>query len=334
MKLVEIRLILFILSIFLVDAKAWQVEVLAMNKVGISGASTNNYGGFFMCLDKTRPDLVIGGNAVTFGDDCLLAADPTWPSSDLFLQANDDIILEIDKNSNGEPAKFEIKNGANQTIYGLTDNGLATQTGSQAAIELKSTNNGNGSVLTLKNETPGLFNYVGAINFNTISSTPGQIAYSSSNTLDFRVNSISPLMQLSNGANHIIMSNGAKLTSGGMWMDVSSEAKKDLEKQVQVKEVLTALTYLPIYQWRYKEEPGSLHIGPTSEEFRQIFGLGPDDQSLSPSDLAAVAIAAVQALREENKILREELMAMEDAFMELKTVYLSKKRRKKLLKLK
>ena len=36
-------------------------------------------------------------------------------------------------------------------------------------------------------------------------------------------------MQLSNGANHIIMSNGAKLTSGGMWMDVSSRDKKNLD---------------------------------------------------------------------------------------------------------
>lgn len=216
----------------------------------------------------------------------------------------------------------------------LSSSGTASLTSTQSVFELKTTNHVNGSVLILKNTSPSLFNYVGAINFNTISSTPGQIAYSSSNTLDFKVNSISPLMQLSNGANHIIMSNGAKLTSGGMWMDVSSRSKKNLEKHVQVTAILSALADLPIYQWRYKEEPGSLHFGPTSEEFRQIFGLGPDDQSLSPSDLAAVAIAAVQALREENKTLKEELLEMENAFMELKTVCLNKKRRKKLLKLK
>lgn len=328
------RLILFILSSFLVDAKAWQLEVLTMNKIGISSASTNNYGGIFMCLDKTRPDLVIGGNAISFGDDCVLAADPTWPSSDLFLQANDDIILEIDKNTDGEPAKLQVNNGAGLTIYQLLDNGMATQTGTQAVMELTTTNHANGSVLNLNNSSVSLFNYIGAINFSNAGATPGQIAYTSSGSMDFRVGSTNQFMRLGNIGDHIIMSNGARLTSGGMWLDMSSGAKKKLEKRVQVNEILSALTDLPIYQWRYKQEPGSLHIGPTAEEFRQIFGLGPDDQSLSPSDLAAVAIAAVQALREENKILREELMEMEDAFMELKTVCLNKKRRKKLLKLK
>lgn len=147
--------------------------------------------------------------------------------------------------------------------------------------------------------------------------------------MDFRVGGVNQFMRLGGIGDHITMSNGAKLTSGGMWMDVSSSKKKNIENLVITQNILTALTQLPIYHWRYKEEPGSLHIGPTAEEFFEVFGLGPDELSLSPSDLASVAIASVQALQHENKILREEITNIQNEIKLLKSSSLAKKRHNK-----
>ena len=89
--------------------------------------------------------------------------------------------------------------------------------------------------------------------------------------------------------------------------------------------VLAKLAALPITQWQYKADPTDvLHVGPTAQDFRAAFGLGPNDRTISMVDADGVNMIAIQALekrtreiatlraattalREENALLREQL---------------------------
>jgi hypothetical protein len=51
-------------------------------------------------------------------------------------------------------------------------------------------------------------------------------------------------------------------------------------------------------------------MSPAAEDFYQAFGCGEDDQHLAPSDMAAVALAAVQALHIENEALKNENLSI------------------------
>ena len=61
-----------------------------------------------------------------------------------------------------------------------------------------------------------------------------------------------------------------------------------------------------------------MHLGPTAENFYQLFSCGDSHKHIAPSDLAAVSLAAIQALCQENKELRLRLNKQETAINELK----------------
>ncbi|NND32582.1 MAG: hypothetical protein HKN76_08325 [Saprospiraceae bacterium] len=308
------------------------IEASAAQSYAVRAASATFPAGYFLCENKLWPDLIIGGTGNNNpGDDCRIGSDPNYVGSDLFLRTNDAIVFELDYN-NDEEGQFEIRNSNANVIFKVDEVGKSQLNGAQSVAELNSNNTVSGSVLVLDNSTPSPFNDVGAINFRTFAATPGQIAYSSSNTMNFRVNNINPLMQLSNGANHITMSNGAKLTAGGMWMDVSTKLRKDLQGLVDQDQILNRILMLPIYHWNYKSESGFMHIGPTAEDFHDLFGYGPDNVSLSPSDLAGSAIAAVQTLHRQNTKLKSEVEELKTQLNFL-CDHISKKAKRRIAKL-
>ncbi|HEY9171650.1 MAG TPA: peptidase S74, partial [Verrucomicrobiae bacterium] len=84
---------------------------------------------------------------------------------------------------------------------------------------------------------------------------------------------------------------------------------------------------LPITQWRFKDFPGALHLGPMAQDFRTSFGLGLDDVSIATVDADGVALAAIQGLnqkleetRAENAELRKRLMELESRIESLREV--------------
>ena len=283
------------------------IEASANQSYGIRASSAIFPAGYFLCENKLWPDLIIGGTGNNNpGDDCRIGSDPNYIGSDLFLRSNDAVVLELDYN-NDEEGQFEIRNSDGNIILNVDEIGQAQLTGTQAVIELNTTNSINGSVLVLDNSSVTPFNLVGAINFRNGANTKGQISYSNVDEMSFTVNNINPFMLLGGLTNDITMSNGAKLTKGGMWMDVSSKLKKDISMRVNHDRTLEKVIKLPIYNWSYKTEPGVIHIGPTAEDFHDLFGCGNDNVSLSPSDLAGSAISAVQALHWQNMELKSEI---------------------------
>ena len=69
---------------------------------------------------------------------------------------------------------------------------------------------------------------------------------------------------------------------------------------------------LPISTWNYKTDaPRVRHMGPMAEDFHAVFGLGADEQHISPLDANGVALAAIQGLygRSQNQAARIQTQA-------------------------
>lgn len=102
-------------------------------------------------------------------------------------------------------------------------------------------------------------------------------------------------------------STGAFLTRGGVWTNVSDENCKENFLPVNSEELLERVADLPISRWNYKkEDPSISHIGPTSQDFYSLFGVGGDDKSISTIDPAGIALAAIQGLHEKTVALEKK----------------------------
>lgn len=79
----------------------------------------------------------------------------------------------------------------------------------------------------------------------------------------------------------------------------SRDAKTDFAA-VANADVLARIAALPITTWRYKDAaPTDRHLGPVAQDFHAAFGLGRDNEHVAPTDMAGVALAAIQALDAE-----------------------------------
>jgi hypothetical protein len=87
---------------------------------------------------------------------------------------------------------------------------------------------------------------------------------------------------------------------GGSITQLSSRSSKTNLVEVAGAEILDRLAALPLYTWNYlSADLADRHIGPVAEDFHAAFGLGSNERSLAPADVAGVALAATQALQAE-----------------------------------
>ena len=107
------------------------------------------------------------------------------------------------------------------------------------------------------------------------------------------------------------VSTGGNLFLKGTLSQGSSRTLKEDLTPLEGGQLLDVLAGLPLYEWSYKGEQAR-HLGPTAEDFAAAFGLGANDVTLAPADMAGVALAAVKDLREENQSLRDEVGALSE----------------------
>ncbi len=93
-------------------------------------ASNNGYAGFFQnssgnsggvglfssSSSNDAPDIILGGN-----DDGRLAANPNLSGSDLYLTANDAVVVELNDDNNTEDSDFFIQDGDNDVLFNFDD---------------------------------------------------------------------------------------------------------------------------------------------------------------------------------------------------------------------
>lgn len=96
--------------------------------------------------------------------------------------------------------------------------------------------------------------------------------------------------------------NGAHLTQGGVWTNTSDVNKKENFTDVNANDLLQKISQLTIQRWKYKGSE-EYHIGPTSQDFYKLFGLGVDDKGISTVDPAGIALAAI---KEQQRIIKNQ----------------------------
>jgi hypothetical protein len=116
------------------------------------------------------------------------------------------------------------------------------------------------------------------------------------------------------------------LTSSGLIVNGSTCCSSDRNVKenftpVEPREVLERVAALPISRWNYKNDAGTPHLGPMSQDFYAAFGVGPDNKHIATVDADGVALAAIQGLnqkleeaRAENAELKHRLEKLEQLF--------------------
>lgn len=113
----------------------------------------------------------------------------------------------------------------------------------------------------------------------------------------------------------MVLDNAGNLFVGGAITQLSSRYSKENLLAVAGDQVLAKLAELPLWTWNYlTSNDGDRHIGPVAEDFYRTFGFGESERSLSPSDVAGVALAASQAL---NQSLNQEIEQRDQRIEEL-----------------
>lgn len=102
--------------------------------------------------------------------------------------------------------------------------------------------------------------------------------------------------------------NGAYLSEGGAWTDISDRNAKEKFEPVNPAEILEKVAALPLSSWSYRSESNSVrHLGPVAQDFHEAFGLGADDKHIAGLDSSGVALAAIQGLSQELKAKQTEI---------------------------
>jgi hypothetical protein len=119
--------------------------------------------------------------------------------------------------------------------------------------------------------------------------------------------------------NTIVAWNGALLTDSGVWANASDRNRKRDFQPANPEEVLKSLLNLPIQTWRYTNETAEVrHIGPTAQDFADVFGYGTDNTTIGTVDEGGVALAAIQGLNQKLEAQWAELSSRQAEIDELK----------------
>jgi Chaperone of endosialidase len=91
---------------------------------------------------------------------------------------------------------------------------------------------------------------------------------------------------------------GVSLAAGaGSWTTLSDHASKTAFESINSKEILNKLMSLPIATWQYKSQDKTIrHIGPVSQDFKALFGVGETEKGIATVDADGIALAAIQGL--------------------------------------
>lgn len=115
--------------------------------------------------------------------------------------------------------------------------------------------------------------------------------------------------------------NNGNMTIQGMLTELSDvNAKQDIEP-VNSYNILEKISQLEISEWSYKDAPGDRHVGPMAQDFYAAFGLGNSDKGIATMDSSGIALAAIKALAERNRVLEEKNKALEAAVAQLQKEY-------------
>jgi trimeric autotransporter adhesin len=208
------------------------------------------------------------------------------------------------------------------TVGGGRDN-LAT--GSYATVNGGYNNRGAGAYATvgggIANLASGAYSY--AAGFRAKATQAGSWVWADASPFDFSATRPNQFNVRATGGTRIVSAvngsgapaAGVELAPGsGAWSTLSDRAVKADILAVDPRTILARLAAVPITTWRYRTQDASVrHIGPMAQDFYAAFGVGEDARHISTVDADGVALAAIQALTQENAALHARVAALERA---------------------
>ncbi len=103
------------------------------------------------------------------------------------------------------------------------------------------------------------------------------------------------------------------------WQCVSDRNAKENFEDVDAADVLARVVAMPLSTWNFKgADPGIRSIGPMAQDFYAAFHLGNDDKSIATSNVASVALAAIQGLHQRMQQKDAEIEAQQREINALK----------------
>ncbi len=130
--------------------------------------------------------------------------------------------------------------------------------------------------------------------------------------------SISPSFEWLFGSNsRMRLSSGGSLSIDGSLSQGSDRDRKENVVALYPSDVLEKVAGLPLYEWSYIDGMGARHIGPMAQDFHAAFGLGSSDTRLAPSDVAGVALSAIQGLHGTVKAQEAEIAELKQTVADL-----------------
>ena len=194
----------------------------------------------------------------------------------------------------------------------------------QAVIKMVTETSSNGSVIELRNSA-GTQTYLGAINFGDASSTSGQIAYTGTDNMTFRVNSLGRMRLSATGnlgigrlplTNKLEVEGNASKSTAGDWVANSDERLKKNIHALDANQMLEKLLSMKgiTYEWNDDKtgtvRPEGTQYGFTAQNIKTVFPELVEEDALGYLQTAygtydAMMVEAIRAMHE--KSLEQEL---------------------------
>lgn len=217
------------------------------------------------------------------GQGLAVTDDPASTHTPLFI-LNDAPGRSLQIDSTGNLAAFADEqagtNGASASLHVRRANGTARllveeTNGTVIGRNMLQTRNNGPSTFRFDNTASGQSWGFGSLNSGNffVGSTPGQ-----------------PLAMTLTAAGNLSI-------TGTLAQGSDRDSKTDVA-DADARAVLEKMAELKVSTWRYKGDE-ALHVGPMAQDFAALFGLGADDKHIAPGDMAGLAFAAIQALRED-----------------------------------
>jgi hypothetical protein len=119
------------------------------------------------------------------------------------------------------------------------------------------------------------------------------------------------LNNVNNTGNEAFLSPTGTLTILQTLIENSDRTRKNHIVPVDAHDVLSRVQKLPVSTWSFIDsDPAERHLGPMAQDFAALFGLGPNDHTISARDMAGVSLAAIQALSQDLDTKNAEIEAL------------------------
>jgi|WetSurMetagenome_2_1015567.scaffolds.fasta_scaffold00918_13 hypothetical protein len=204
--------------------------------------------------------------------------------------------------------KLIVQNSGGATQFVVTDSGTVGigAGGPTAAIDIKKT--GSNAVIFV-NRTDGAKISVNATH------TSGNIGTANNLPVKLLVNNKAKMTLRPDKS--VVMANGAKLTTGGVWTNASSRDYKENIAGLNAADANEVLKGLNPVVYTYRADKAEKHVGFIAEDVPELVASN-DRKSLSPMDIVAVLTKVVQEQKQTVEALEASVSRLEAEVNRLK----------------